>query len=91
MLTNGKKVTVTSLGLETERQRTQEHVKSSFVAQFPPDHSLNEITEDLKRFFINEALRESKGNRLRAAEILGISRDSLKYHMKILGLYGNET
>ena len=58
----------------------------SFATSFPTDQSLNEITHDLKRSLVNEALRRSKGSRQGAARLLGISRYSLKHYMKALGM-----
>ncbi len=62
--------------------------KEVFSVGFPSDQSLNEITRELKRFFINAALRRSGGSRQGAARLLGISRYSLKHYMKALGHYG---
>jgi DNA-binding NtrC family response regulator len=56
-----------------------------FSVGFPSSRSLNEITRELKRFFINAALRRSGGSRQAAARLLGISRYSLKHYMKSLG------
>jgi DNA-binding NtrC family response regulator len=49
---------------------------------------LNEITRELKRFFVDAALRRSGGRRQAAARLLKISRDSLKHYMKRLGYEG---
>jgi PAS domain S-box-containing protein len=57
----------------------------SFKVSFPSDRSVNEMTQDLKRFFINAALRQSCGRKQAAARLLKISRDSLKHYMKKLG------
>jgi two-component system, NtrC family, response regulator AtoC len=58
----------------------------SFTTKFPADRSLNDVTYDLKRSLVVEALRRSRGRRQAAARLLGISRDSLKHYMKALGL-----
>jgi DNA-binding NtrC family response regulator len=66
-----------------------EHTNSadwSFFTDFPTDRSLNRIIDDLKRSLVLEALRQSGGRRQAAARLLKISRDSLKYHMKTLGI-----
>ena len=62
--------------------------KELFFAAFPNEQSLNEIARELKRFFVNAALRWSGGSRQGAARLLGISRDSLKHYMKTLGYDG---
>ena len=56
----------------------------SFTTEFPADRSLNDITYDLKRSLVVEALRRSRGRRQAAARLLGISRDSLKHYMRTL-------
>ena len=62
--------------------------KEVFSVSFPNDQSLNEMTQELKRFLINAALRRSGGKRQGAARLLGISRYSLKHYMKTLGYDG---
>jgi PAS domain S-box-containing protein len=64
---------------------------SSFTVGFPPEGSVNEVTQNVKRFLVKKALRQSNGRRNRAAKILGISRDSLKHYMKTLGIEDDET
>jgi two-component system response regulator AtoC len=59
--------------------------KEVFSVVFPNDQSLNEITRELKRSFVNAALRRSGGRKQDAARLLGISRDSLKHYVKTLG------
>ena len=63
---------------------------SSFTVGFPPEGSVNEVTQNVKRFLVKKALRQSNGRRNRAAKILGISRDSLKHYMKTLGIEDDE-
>jgi PAS domain S-box-containing protein len=64
--------------------------ESSFTVSFPSDRSLNEITRELKRFFVDAALQRSAGSRKDTARLLGISRDSLKHYMKSLGHFEEE-
>jgi DNA-binding NtrC family response regulator len=49
-------------------------------------NNLNKAVESAKRSMIVGALRRSEGNVSKAARILGISRDSLRHHMKMLDL-----
>ncbi|MGB6063473.1 MAG: sigma 54-interacting transcriptional regulator [Desulfomonilaceae bacterium] len=58
----------------------------SFSTEFPTDRSLNDITHDLKRSLVVEALRRTRGKRQAAARLLGISRDSLKHYLKTLDI-----
>jgi len=40
--------------------------------------------EDVEMSLVRQALEQSGGNQTRAAELLGISRDQLRYRMKKL-------
>ena len=44
--------------------------------------------EQWERSLIEQALREADGNQTRAAQRLGISRDTLRYRLKKYGLQG---
>jgi len=88
ILSGGKTVNLNNLGLPRETERLDEDW--SFTTSFPADQSLNQITQDLKRSIINEALRRSRGRRQAAARLLKISRDSLKHYMKTLGYFEQE-
>jgi DNA-binding NtrC family response regulator len=44
--------------------------------------------EDMERRLIEEALANTQGNQVRAAKLLGITRDTLRYRMKKFGLGG---
>jgi PAS domain S-box-containing protein len=63
---------------------------ASVRAELPPDTSLHEggsmheVLKGVKRKLILEALEKSKGSKKKAAVILGVSRDSLKYLMTTL-------
>ena len=54
---------------------------------FPENETINDVTMNLKRHLVVEALRRARGSRKRAAELLGISPDSLKHYMQIFDLY----
>ncbi len=88
ILSHGKELNLAALGLHDVRDSLPEHEKTSFAVSFPCRQSLNEITQDLKRFPVNEALRLTGGSRQDAARLLGISRYSLKHYMKTLGYNG---
>jgi PAS domain S-box-containing protein len=85
ILSHGKKLSLETLGLHEVPDLLPKDKKTSFGVSFPSHRSLNEITQDLKRFLVNEALRRSGGSRQGAAALLGISRYSLKHYMKTLG------
>jgi PAS domain S-box-containing protein len=75
-----------SLNMKSKsKEAQQEWTATSF---FPQDRSLNDVTMDLKKSLVVEALRRSNGSRKKSAELLGISIDSLKHYMRIFDLYG---
>jgi PAS domain S-box-containing protein len=47
------------------------------TVHFPEKNSLNDVTQDLTRALVAEALRRSDGNKVKAAGFLGISRYTL--------------
>ena len=53
---------------------------------FPENETINDVTMNLKRHLVVEALRRARGSRKRAAALLGISPDSLKHYMHIFDL-----
>lgn len=85
ILSHGKELNLETLGLRGVAASPLQDKKTRFGVSFPSHQSLNEITQDLKRFLVTEALRRSGGNRQAAARLLGISRYSLKHYMKTLG------
>ncbi len=58
----------------------------SYSICFPEKRSLNEVTQEVKRALIVEALRRSEGKRQTAARLLGMSRNAFFHHMKALGV-----
>jgi PAS domain S-box-containing protein len=57
-----------------------------FSTTFPDDRSLNDVVRDLKRLVVLEALRRTRGNRVAAAKLLAISRNSMNHYLKTLGI-----
>jgi PAS domain S-box-containing protein len=84
ILSHGKKIDVCALGFSDIEGLPPQEEKACFSIAFPADRSLNEMTQELKRFMVNEALRRSGGSRQGASKLLGISRHSLKHYMKTL-------
>jgi two-component system response regulator AtoC len=58
------------------------------TAGAPPLPSAGMDLEQWERSIIEQALRESEGNQTRAAQRLGISRDTLRYRLKKFGIQG---
>jgi DNA-binding NtrC family response regulator len=81
MLSDSGKIDLSSLGLEKHRRESWSH-----TVTFPQGKSLHEVTRDLKKSLVVEALRRSGGSRQGAARLLGISRHALAYQMKSVGL-----
>ena len=80
-------ITMKGIGLTAPDPEQQEWC---FTARFTEGQSLNAISANLKRAFIEEALRRSLGRRQEAAGLLGISRYSLKHYMKSLDIPDEE-
>jgi transcriptional regulator with PAS, ATPase and Fis domain len=55
-----------------------------------PVRSLDDVVEEVERSEIDNALRQTDGNRTRAAELLGINRRSLLRRLKKYGLASEE-
>jgi PAS domain S-box-containing protein len=87
ILSEGKEVTFSNLELRRDAEEPKQADGDwMFATPFPDGRSLNEITQDLKRSLVREALTRSNGSRQVAARLLGISRYSLKHYMKSLGM-----
>jgi DNA-binding NtrC family response regulator len=57
-----------------------------FSAGFPENRTLNDVTKDLKRALVQEALNRSGGNKVGAARLLGISRNSFNHYLATLNI-----
>jgi len=80
ILSGGGKIDAAALGLsDSEKVWT-------FTTTFPRDRSLNDLAVDLKRSLVVEALRRTGGNRVAAASLLDISRNSLNHYIRTLGI-----
>jgi PAS domain S-box-containing protein len=59
----------------------------SHVSSFPlQERTLHDVTDEVIKSLVMEALRRCEGNRRSAARTLGIARDSLYRHMKRFGI-----
>lgn len=59
----------------------------SLTLQLCQDDSMHDILTETKRYLVMEGLRQSRGNIKKAAQYLGVTRDSLIHHMKSLGIH----
>jgi PAS domain S-box-containing protein len=87
MLSGHEKITLQNLGISGGDSQDTEW---SVATKFPSGQSLNDLTGELRRALINEALRRTGGHRREAATLLGISRYSLKHYMKALCITDDE-
>ena len=59
----------------------------SHVSSFPlQERTLHDVTDEVIKSLVLEALRRCEGNRRCASRTLGIARDSLYRHMKRFGI-----
>jgi PAS domain S-box-containing protein len=68
-----------------------EQTEPGFEVRLDPHRSLHEVTDEVIHLLCTEALRVSRGNKKRAAQILRISRDSLYRYMAKFGMDMNGT
>jgi PAS domain S-box-containing protein len=71
ILSDGTGIHVNRLGLTSSGQEWSHNVT------FPEQRTLHDVTGDIKRSLVLEALRRSGGNKRAAARLLGISHDSI--------------
>ena len=63
------------------------HVEESHAATLAQEFPLTGLSlEDVEKELIRKALSMAHGNQTRAAELLGISRDTLRYRLQKFGL-----
>ena len=85
ILCNGNIISSAHLGLiESGSQADIEKTTFPGEAPYCQGSSLPNALEQTKRTMIDQALSECGGNITRAAAYLGISRQSLKHHMRYL-------
>ena len=80
ILSSGECLTVSDLQHEPEREAT------SHTLSLSSERTLRDVTDEVTGIMCADALRRCEGNKTKAANILGISRDSMYRHMKRLGI-----
>ena len=89
-----------ALILEDSELITTEYLPGGLVSDLPPSHLRQSTStgglpqfalphegislDDVEMSFVRQAIERSEGNQTRAAELLGISRDQLRYRLKKL-------
>ncbi|MBM4326749.1 MAG: PAS domain S-box protein [Deltaproteobacteria bacterium] len=87
ILCDKKRITMNELAINNRaRMRDTGHTWSVTIG-FPENETINDVSMNVKRALVVEALRRTGGSRKRAADLLGISPDSLKHYMQIFDLY----
>jgi DNA-binding NtrC family response regulator len=90
ILANGPEIDTAALRLPAARPEPEELPEGMLVEQFLWEGPLEEVSQravtHVERFKIQVALRESKWNRTRAAEKLGVSYKTLLHKIRALGL-----
>jgi PAS domain S-box-containing protein len=81
MLSDGHNLSLTLPSAKASREDW------SHVSSFPlQERTLHDVTDEVTKSLILEALRRCRGNRRQAARMLGIARDSLYRYMKRFGI-----
>ena len=87
ILCDRRRISVGDLVINTKSGSKEPGQAWSVTVGFPENETINDVTMNVKRLLVVEALRRVGGSRKRAAELLGISPDSLKHYMQIFDLY----
>lgn len=86
ILCNKRQIAVEDLAIHSHSRDVDVAKAWSISVGFPENQSINDVTMTVKRLLVIEALRRSGGSRKRAADLLGISADSLKHYIQIFDL-----
>jgi two-component system, NtrC family, response regulator AtoC len=87
ILCDKRHISVGDIAVNHKSRSKESAEKWGVTIGFPENETINDVTMNLKRHLVVEALRRAEGSRKRAAELLGISPDSLKHYMQIFDLY----
>ncbi len=86
IVNNGGRLTAAHLGLEFASSDDDEQRDIRYEIHLPEGRALPEALREVKKYFVNESLRRSRGKVKEAARILGISRDSFNHLLKSLSI-----
>jgi PAS domain S-box-containing protein len=84
ILSNGGAIELAGLKLHVDKGTPNQ--EWSFTTTFPFDGTLQDVADELTKSLLVEALRLSGGNKKKAAQTLGIARDSLYRFLKKFGM-----
>jgi DNA-binding NtrC family response regulator len=80
MLSGPERMNLAALGIAVHEDNW------SHTVNFPQEKNIHDVTRDMKRSLVAEALRRARGNKKIAAELLGITRHALAHQMKSIGM-----
>lgn len=80
MLSESGKIQLSALNLEGH------HENWTYTVNFPADRTIHDVTKEVKRSLVQEALRRSGGSKQGAAGLLGISRHAFAHQLKALDM-----
>ncbi|MFC1839343.1 sigma-54-dependent transcriptional regulator [Thermodesulfobacteriota bacterium] len=87
LTSEGQELTVKNLGIETENE-TKKGEQASGEFAFPhlseEGIDLTSILESLEKYYIEQALKETRGNESKAARLLNINHHTFRYRKKKL-------
>lgn len=84
-----KALKIQSLEMPSLEESVAQHIDNYFTAHhgsLPPRGLYDRILPLVERPLILQALQATSGNQLRAAELLGINRNTLRKRMRELGI-----
>lgn len=79
----GEYISVDSINImdsSTAKSQSKESVSTEFVISDIPERGIS--LKDVEKSLIQKALESTNGNQTKAAQLLGISRETIKYRMK---------
>lgn len=88
MTTNNDYVEPLPQGIETFLSAQIRQYFSAHEGQLPAPGLYQRLLEQLERPLIAQTLQATAGNQIRAAEVLGINRNTLRKKMRTLGIHG---
>jgi DNA-binding NtrC family response regulator len=87
ILCDKRNITIRDLAINNKFESLDKEATWSVTIGFPENETINDVSMNLKRLLVMEALRRTGGSRKRAADLLGISPDSLKHYLRSFDLY----
>jgi DNA-binding NtrC family response regulator len=80
MLSGSKTISLSGLGVDAHLDNW------SYTVNFPVGKNIHDLTRDMKRSLVMEALRRANGSKQVAARLLGISRHAFAHQMRSIGM-----